>query len=169
MLFRSDQYVENSTALCDSLINGCAYEYGSGFENDYIVNEYGKGLGKTYAYYYSGQGQDVLWRNKLFYYKKGGFECGVSDTLTAGIDKINSQEFKFTIYPNPATSAINIKNETQFDFFHCIIANSLGQIILSEQLNGTQNKLNINHLKNGIYFLQINSGNHITIKKFIKE
>lgn len=167
--FQLDQYVENSTALCDSLINGCAYEYGSGFENDYIVNEYGKGLGKTYAYYYSGQGQDVLWRNKLFYYKKGGFECGVSDTLTAGIDKINSQEFKFTIYPNPATSAINIKNETQFDFFHCIIANSLGQIILSEQLNGTQNKLNINHLKNGIYFLQINSGNHITIKKFIKE
>lgn len=167
--FQLNQYVENSSALCDSLINGCAYESGPGFENDYYINEYGKGLGKTYAYYYSGQGLAVFWRNSLFYYKKGGFECGVSDTLTVGIGEINSQEFKFTIYPNPATSVINIKNGTQFDFFHCIITNSMGQIILSEQLNGTQNKLNINHLENGIYFLQIMSGNHITIRKFIKE
>lgn len=167
--FQENQYVEYSNDLCDSLINGCAYESGPGFENDFIVNEYGRGLGRTYAYFYSGQGQTNLLKNILFYYKKGGLECGVPDLLTVGIDEKNRQEFEFTLYPNPAASFINVKYQTQSDFIQCIITNAQGQIILSGQLNGNERKLNINHLGSGIYFLQINDGTRLAIKKFIKE
>ena len=166
--FALNQYIENSSELCGSLINGCAYESGPGFENDYIINEYGKGLGQTFAYFYSGQGLAVLWANSLFYYKKGELECGTPDTLIVGIDKIISQQPKFSIYPNPANSVVNIKIESQLDFYQCSIMNSKGQIILSEQLQGQQNRININHIDNGIYFLQIKYGNHLTIRKFIK-
>jgi len=167
--FEFNQYIENSSRLCDSLINGCAYESGPGFENDYIINEYGKGLGQTYTYYYSGQGLTVYWANTLFYYKKADLECGVPDTLTVGIDEIISQQPTLIIYPNPANSVVNIKIESQLDFFLCNIMNSKGQIVFSEQYQGQQNRININHLNNGIYFLQIKYGNHLTFRKFIKE
>jgi hypothetical protein len=167
--FELNQYILNSSELCDSLINGCAYESGPGFENDYIIDEYGKGLGQTYAYFYSGQGLAVLWANLLFYYKKEGFECGIPDTLTIRIDEIIGQEPNFTIYPNPSNSLVNIKIESQLDFFQCVIMNSKGQIILSKQLQGQQNRINTNHLDNGIYFIQIEYGNYLTIRKLIKE
>lgn len=150
-------------------IKGCAFESGPGFENDNFINEYGKGLGKTYAYFYSGQGQAVLWLNILFYYKKRGFECRVPNTLTVGIEVFNNQESLFTVFPNPSSSVITIKNETQFDNLQCAIANSQGQIILLRQLNGNEEQLHINHLGKGIYFLQIKHGNRLTIRKFIKE
>lgn len=167
--FEQSQYIETSNELCDSLINGCAFEAGPDFENDNFVNEYGKGLGKTYAYFYSGEAQAIAWRNSLFYYKKGGFACGVPDTLTVGIEEINNQESLITIFPNPSSSVINIKNETQFDKLQCAIVNSQGQVILSQQLNGKEDILNINQIAKGIYFLQIKSGNHLTIRKFIKK
>ena len=167
--FQINQYFEYSNALCDSLINGCAYESGPGFENDFIRNEYGRGLGKTKAYFYSGSGHEEVYNIKLFYYKKGDLECGVPDLVTVGIDEKNRQEFEFTIYPNPANSFINAKCQTQSDFIQCIITNAHGQIILSEQLNGDEHRLNINHLESGIYFLQINDGTRLAIKKFIKE
>lgn len=150
-------------------INGCAFESGPGFENDSFINEYGKGRGKTYDYFYSGQGQAVLWLNILFYYKKGGLGRGVPYTLTVGIDVFNNQESLFTVFPNPSSSVITIKNETQFDKFQCAIANSQGQIILLRQLNANEEQLHINHLEKGIYFLQIKYGKRLTIRKFIKE
>lgn len=167
--FELNQYIENSEQLCNSLINGCAYESGPSFEPDYINNEYGKGLGQTYAYYYAYQAHAVLWENTLFYYKKGEFECGIPDTLTVGIDEVNSYQHKFTIYPNPVNSFINIKTESQLDSYQCIIMNLKGEIILSEQLKGQQNRINIDYLDNGIYIMQIKYGNHLITRKFIKK
>ncbi len=166
--FELNRYIENSSELCNCLINGCAYELGPGFENDFFVNEYGKGLGQTFAYFYSGQSLSVLWENSLFYYKKRGFECGIPDTLTDGINEINYRQSEFAVYPNPVNSVINIKNESKIDFYQCRIMNLKGQIILSEQLQGHQNSININHIDSGIYFLQIKYGNRLTIRKFIK-
>jgi len=167
--FQQNQYIEYSNELCDSLINGCAYESGPGFENNFTRNEYGRGLGKTYAYFYNGSGHEEMWNFRLFYYKKGDLECGDPDMVTVGIQEKNRQEFEFTIYPNPATSFINIKCQTPSDFIQCIITNAQGQIMLSAQLNGDEHRLNINHLESGIYFLQINDGTRLAIKKFIKE
>lgn len=167
--FELNQYIEISSTLCDSLINGCAYFSGPGFEDDFIQKEYGKGLGQSYSFFYSGQGHSVDWSNAIFYYKKGNFECGIPDTLTVGIDEIIGQESEFSVYPNPVNSIINIENKSQVNSFHFIIVNSTGQEIMSEYMNGQQNKINTSNLTNGIYFLQIKYGNKLTTRKFIKE
>lgn len=167
--FESNQYIENSSKLCGSLINGCSYASGPGFEDDYITNEYGQGLGQTYAYYFSGQGNAVLWSNSLFYYKKGDNECGSPDTLTVGIDEITSQVSEFSVYPNPVNSVLYIENDSQVDNFHFTIINSRGQIIMSMPMKGKQTSINTTDLAPGIYFVKINNGNKLITRKFIKK
>ncbi len=167
--FELNQYIENSSLLCDSLINGCAYESGPGFENDYIINEYGNGLGQTYAYFYSGQGLAVLWANSLFYYKKGDYECGQPDTITVGIQEKNIQEPKILIYPNPAKSEINIIDKSHSELYQCSLINSVGQKVMTLNNIKQENRINLNQLEKGIYFLQLNCKENTIVKKIIKE
>ena len=56
----------------------------------------------------------------------------------------------FLIYPNPASSILNIevKEQTQIT-----IVNGLGDIVKTESINGTS-KINVSNLNNGIYFIQ---------------
>jgi len=114
--FQYNQYSEFSPNLCDSLVNGCSYLAGPGFEDDVITDEYGKGLGHTMDYFYSGLGNSVLWDNELFYYKKGNFECGIPD-LTVGTNEIPEPKSEILIYPNPA------KDYVIFEIVHRSILN----------------------------------------------
>jgi endonuclease I/chitodextrinase len=73
----------------------------------------------------------------------------------------------FTIYPNPVSnSIINIKiNEVENANYK--ITNTLGQVVLEGKL--TTNTIKINTLKNGLYFLEINTQEQKMMKKFIKK
>jgi hypothetical protein len=88
-----------------------------------------------------------------------------------------SQEFPFVIqalnpisnseiiiYPNPASTVLNIvldvsKMNTQIE-----ISNVQGEIILSQKNNLSLNQFNIENIANGIYFVRI--GNEV--RKFVK-
>ena len=167
--FEESQYIKNSPALCDSLINGCSYDIGPGYENDVVINEYGRGLGQTYAYYYAYQANASLWRNTLFYYKKGGDECGVPDSTTVGINEETTTNQKFSIYPNPVKSTLIVENNNQSEFYEYKIMNLTGKIILKSKFRGKQNKINIEYLRNGLYFLYINTKEYTVINKFVKK
>jgi hypothetical protein len=89
----------------------------------------------------------------------------------------SSQEFNFVIqglnplsnseiiiYPNPASTTLNIvldvsKMNTQIE-----ISNVQGEIILSQKNNLSLNQFNIENIANGIYFVRI--GNEV--RKFVK-
>ena len=90
---------------------------------------------------------------------------------------VTSQEFNFVIqalnplsnseiiiYPNPASTVLNIvldvsKMNTQIE-----ISNVQGEIILSQKNNLSLNQFNIENIANGIYFVRI--GNEV--RKFVK-
>ncbi len=167
--FEQNRYIKNSPALCESLINGCSYDVGPGYENDHYINEYGKGLGKTYAYYYDYQAHAVLWRNTLFYYKKGDRECGTPDTTTVGINEMTVTTQEFSIYPNPVKSILTVDNNSGSEFYRYEILNLSGKVILKSNFRGKQNKITTENLKRGLYFLRINTKNETFINKFVKE
>ena len=167
--FQTNQYIRYSSQLCDSLINGYGYSIGPmGEARDSISHEYGKGLGSTNSYFESAQGNYYL-ADKLFYYKKGGITCGSPNLTNVGIDVLPVQKSEFSIFPNPAQSIVYLKNESQNDQFQCKLIDPIGKSIMSLHLNGKINGINMGHLKQGIYLLQINSDNRLTTIKVIKE
>ena len=78
----------------------------------------------------------------------------------------------FAIYPNPAKDIININFEILNNRVStkAKIFNSIGQVIDEIILTEKLNSINIEHLDNGLYQIQIlNANNILTTKKFIKQ
>lgn len=72
----------------------------------------------------------------------------------------------FSIYPNPASSDLNIKVEKAGMI---TIVNNVSQVVLQEQVTD-QSLLSINHLPAGMYFVQYSSeGKETSVKKLIKK
>lgn len=77
-------YVKPDPTLCATLINGYDLIVGPGFEDDNIIREYGRGLGVTKDYMYSGIGGAVQYSQKLVFYYKSGVYCGEMDVTSTG-------------------------------------------------------------------------------------
>lgn len=83
---------------------------------------------------------------------------------------ITDKENAFVLYPNPASEIINIKlmNEV-FESSNIKIVNTLGQVVLSQNMSTQDAELNIQHLQSGIYFINLNHKGKTSTAKFIKE
>ena len=80
---------------------------------------------------------------------------------TAGVDDQN--QLDISIYPNPTSDMVYIEgNYTQLKV---VIYNVLGKEILNEPIT---NSINISHLDNGVYILQLSDGVKLSTRKIIK-
>lgn len=84
--------------------------------------------------------------------------------FSVGIKSLNETN-SFKIYPNPATNKLIIQ-PTNLAHFDAKIVSSLGEVVVSSENNTGKTILNFD-LKNGIYFLQIQTANGITIEKIV--
>lgn len=103
---------------------------------------------------------------------KGATGVGYNFSTTLGIDDQNSKTIK--IYPNPASTHINIdfNNETDLNGGKIKFINSLGQEVFTRPINlsGTQTSMQLNTWGGtGMYFVQIINpqGQIVDIKKII--
>lgn len=87
----------------------------------------------------------------------------VSITSTLGIENINLIKENITLFPNPSRDSIKINGLTKVENYE--IYNAVGQKI-REGIVVENEKIDIQKLTNGIYFLKLKKGNTI---KFIKE
>lgn len=74
--------------------------------------------------------------------------------LTTGIkeqQKLNAT----SIYPNPNNGTFTIANSNRFDNIQAVIYDTNGKIAYQTKLNGSQQNINVDFLKDGIYFLQL--------------
>lgn len=171
---------------CNTLINRSNISVGpGGFPADNYIKEYGKGLGLTWNYFYSGEGQTTFLNDKLFYYKKGDTTCGVPDVVATGGFK---PESSVIIYPNPATDYITFTygktlngngNQPEGNAYLPKVntaskGNATYNIISSSGLNcgsGTINQgdniIRIDELPNGLYMLKIVVDDEVYMGKFI--
>ncbi|MBC7425848.1 MAG: T9SS type A sorting domain-containing protein [Bacteroidia bacterium] len=96
---------------------------------------------------------------------KTNYTYCVVKTQNVSIDVADEQR-KLTIYPIPATIAINIKTES---IILKVVLNDLSgkAIITSDDSGQTCEKLNVSELDRGIYFLNISTANGNRIEKII--
>jgi len=72
-----------------------------------------------------------------------------------------------SVYPNPATSELTIKT-TDNTYSSFTITNSMGQIMLQQELNSTQTKVNVKELPAGMYYVNLKGANGNEVRKFVK-
>lgn len=74
-----------------------------------------------------------------------------------------------SLYPNPVSNTLNIKVPYGNTITKVRISNSLGQLIMEDNAPKTSIDLEGLRIKNGIYFVRIESSLGVTTKKIIKE
>jgi hypothetical protein len=90
-----------------------------------------------------------------------------------GISDIGSSELVLNIYPNPASSTINVSFDLKTsDAVSFLIYNSVGQLVFNkniETFKSGKNEINLNvsHLQNGIYICILNDGLITSSKKLL--
>ena len=72
------------------------------------------------------------------------------------------------LYPNPSTGVVKIKSND--DIIGCDVYNILGELISSEKITASTKEHEINIVKNGLYFINVNTEtgvltNKLTIQK----
>ena len=76
-------------------------------------------------------------------------------------------EYDFLMYPNPVKgSTLYIKTFNENSAVSYKVINMLGQIVSSGK---TSSEINVSELKSGMYFLEVNDGEDVMTRKFIKE
>lgn len=89
---------------------------------------------------------------------------------TTGIENIDDFK-KIKVYPNPAKKHINIEIELEEKTtIKYTLFNDLGQKIISKQSKNSKihkERINVNNLSRGIYYLEISSKNNLTKQKIV--
>ncbi|MEO6305325.1 MAG: T9SS type A sorting domain-containing protein [Bacteroidia bacterium] len=98
------------------------------------------------------------------------FLYAVVSATTTGI-KNSDQTFKLFSFPNPNSSEklTLIIEPAPNKEIEIILTNSLGQVVLKDQINLIENKrnLDVSYLQNGIYFLQVKTKDRLNITQKI--
>lgn len=147
--------------------------YGLYFFADYCTNEIGtvdpnNAFQITYNGSFSGGfsafGQDV--NGELYI---AGLSSGVIYKIvdeTASIEEISFLN-DLVLAPNPGTQFVTIKSEIH-NLKSFSIYNSLGDVVLQNRFSNTDNKINIEALQSGIYFINcITSDSYSLYKKLL--
>lgn len=85
-----------------------------------------------------------------------------------GIAEINNND-NIQVFPNPGNGLFTITLKGNVNNAEMEVVNSLGQIVYSDILNGNTKTIDVSDISKGIYFIEVNSGDSIIRKKFIKE
>lgn len=85
--------------------------------------------------------------------------------ITTGIQNIDLEN-GISVYPNPSSDFVNIKNNSQIAIKSIQIMNTIGQLVKTVDGN---NGISLQELAAGNYFLKINSADNYCIKPIIKK
>jgi choice-of-anchor B domain-containing protein len=86
-----------------------------------------------------------------------------------GVDENSGSSSDVIVLPNPSNGMITVKNNSGINEKMKIeISNELGEIIFSLPAYISGNPVDMSSFKQGIYFMKINSGFSVSVKKIIK-
>ncbi len=100
---------------------------------------------------------------------KANDASGVQGTLviTVGDDTSITDPFspRLTVYPNPVRETLNVVSNVIIDEVRLV--NIIGQLVYSEQVNDKTLQLQVGNIKEGVYLLQIVTGDTINTKRVV--
>lgn len=127
-------------------------------------------------YTYTVSGLDVPTDCKLafrYYVTNGGLNGSNSDIIgidTFSVDRpLATNDFfkgNFSVYPNPATSVLNISNRNNLDITAAQITDVNGRVVA--QTTGAVSQINIADLTAGVYFLKVTSTQGVGTTRVVK-
>ncbi len=82
-----------------------------------------------------------------------------------GIDNVDLMSNSIKVYPNPTNGSFVIELNS---FANITVTNTLGEIIISENLNTGRHHLNIQNNASGVYYVNISDGKSQSVVKLIK-
>jgi len=91
----------------------------------------------------------------------------VTDNPALGIEKFSLTPSQVNLFPNPATTVVNLSFPAQNEPVLVEILNETGQITRRETLNAGTTALQLNDLAKGIYFVRIALGDQIEVKRLV--
>ncbi len=99
--------------------------------------------------------------------------CSNSDSADVVVDlcsgiKINNEE-NIVLYPNPASQNITIRLAANAEFAYVALYDVLGNMVMSEKINGDVVQLNCSKLPAGVYFVELRTENKKVRKKVVLE
>ena len=110
----------------------------------------------------------VFEANKTYTFEpsiSGQNDCITLTITDGGSTAIAENNSNISIYPNPATTVLNVEAE---GYNTVEIVNILGQVVYGA--NATSNmQINVSNLNNGVYFVRLNGANGTATQKFIKK
>jgi len=71
------------------------------------------------------------------------------------------------IYPNPVNDRLKIKTNNP-GYSYLLVSSIKGQLILSQEIEGTSHQIDLSTFQKGVYFITIRSKDFVTTKKIIK-
>ncbi len=97
------------------------------------------------------------------------------NTTTTGITETETENH-FVIYPNPASESMTVSvsadqlglSSLKNGNYELKIFDLTGKEILQSELRSRNSEFDISKIENGIYFIQLKTGNGIAIRKFVK-
>ncbi|NRD22858.1 T9SS type A sorting domain-containing protein [Winogradskyella litoriviva] len=97
-----------------------------------------------------------------------------TDSISAEYNSLSTNDFedlekeKFIIYPNPASTKVNLKFEKVFFEQICLLDSFGREIIKLDNSNNENIQFDISYLNNGIYFIAVETDNKVFYRKLIK-
>ncbi|HOH82998.1 MAG TPA: T9SS type A sorting domain-containing protein [Bacteroidales bacterium] len=154
----------NEYSLCDT---SWCYNSEPGppvyYKSNYVS---GLGLYLDQSYYISPFPPNGNWGKELrmIYFKKNGISCGAE--MFAGIKEYQDKDDKLIIGPNPAIGYIHITSSVLLRSITLFTIE--GQELLSQNLSGTAETIDVRNFHNGIFVARICfNDNTVAIKKIV--
>jgi uncharacterized delta-60 repeat protein len=143
---------------------------------DYATIKYNSAGVEQWVQRYNGPGNGSDWAYSLAVDGQGnvyvtGYSAGTSAypynydyatikyVQTQGIEEIEiatpSARNDFVVYPNPAKTYFTVRLPKTADRSEIKIFDVNGKIVKSEELKGKNNRVSLNGIKNGVYFVQV--------------
>ena len=102
--------------------------------------------------------------SSIAYFYGGSFNIYKRSPLVTNIEERNFEENKLSVYPNPSSDRIYIKNIDLSRNYNVSIYDIKGSLLLS----GQQTDFDISGFKNGLYILQLETDRNLFTTKFQK-
>lgn len=90
-----------------------------------------------------------------------------SISLTTNLSSNDNSISSLSIYPNPATTMLNISNTNNVEIKNISVTDINGRVVKNE--TGSLTQINVSDLNAGVYFVTIEAAEGKTTKKFIKQ
>ena len=95
----------------------------------------------------------------------------VVNRLPVSVPVVSTSESDVVMYPNPATSELNIVYNANLDVKNIAVYNIIGKVMTIYRVTGSSANLNLENIPSGIYFVRLLNahGETVVTKKFSKQ